>query len=773
MKSIAEYFRDLAADDRYFGAEPPQPDTQMLHQIAEREVKRRVEARVQKNGVVLRQTADAVGADLPSAAPPERPPQVSRGDDRRPSPAKADPADNAPFEVDIDGDSVAAKLSRIRAVVARARANRDTDTAFVEDEPVEAYLDGTAAPVDDNQPPLADDPDDFTSETVPGDDSEPAVSLAEMLADDSVEKAIDEDDLIAEEADKAAAAEEARLAKEAEEAAAAEEARRAKEAEEAATAEKARRAKEAEEAAAAEEARRAKEAEEAAAAEEARRAKEAEEAAAAEEARRAKEAEEAAAAEEARRAKEAEEAAAAEEARRAKEAEAAAAAEEARRAKEAEAAAAAEEARRAKEAATPQATVPQSPIARVIKLKRTEFEAALAAGEIEEVEDDELTDDDDMVAEIEVDNDEDDAITAAEDELEASDDDTMDTLADTIAAALTDHDEADGTNVFAESDETETDDTDDSLTEGIRDLIGQTSLDEDEEAELAAELAEVEREAAEAAGKAEAAKAKMRYADLMEDAEEEAQAPDEAPAEDGDEQALNRLLDETNAKLSETEGSRRRSAIAHLKAAVAATKADRMMKGNRAEPVEDESLNRYRDDLAQVVRPRRPVSASADQGRATPARERPADPLAPRPAPLVLVSEQRIDKPAEGTSRPAVVRPRRVSAARPAPAPAPAQDDDGTLSFSDFAAERGADALPDLLEAAVAYSTKYEGQAELTRPQILRRAAALRPDLAESREKGLQSFGQLLRTGRIRKVGRGQFALGEAGGEPQARAAGH
>jgi hypothetical protein len=112
MKAIAEYFRDLAADDRYFGAEPPTPDAAMLHRIAEREVNRHVEARVQDNTVILR-----AGQPVAPAAPAPQP-------GRRPG---------TPLVAD---ESVAAKLQRIRAAVARASVPVE-DAVYIEDQHAE------------------------------------------------------------------------------------------------------------------------------------------------------------------------------------------------------------------------------------------------------------------------------------------------------------------------------------------------------------------------------------------------------------------------------------------------------------------------------------------------------------------------------------------------------------------------------------------------------------------------------------------------------------
>jgi hypothetical protein len=208
-------------------------------------------------------------------------------------------------------------------------------------------------------------------------------------------------------------------------------------------------------------------------------------------------------------------------------------------------------------------------------------------------------------------------------------------------------------------------------------------------------------------------------------------------------------------RLEEPESASTREAYSHLRAAAAAAK------NGETDGSGDDEAQPYREDLASVVRPRRPETrakprdAGGDHPRIA----------VSRPAPLKLVAEQRIDE----TSQPQQpVRPRRVSAAI---LEETAPDATGS-SFADYAEERGAVELHELLEAAAAYLSFVEGRDHFSRPQLMNKVRSSGAG-DFNREDGLRSFGQLLREGKIERSGNGKFtASGEIGFQPGKRAAG-
>ncbi len=204
---------------------------------------------------------------------------------------------------------------------------------------------------------------------------------------------------------------------------------------------------------------------------------------------------------------------------------------------------------------------------------------------------------------------------------------------------------------------------------------------------------------------------------------------------------IERIFDEADSQLEKPESNQRRSAIQHLRAAVAATRAEKKAGADLQKNVDDTP---YRSDLASVVRPRRP---SATDGARS---ERPAE---SRPAPLKLVAEQRVD------TEQAPVRPRRVSAGTEQaeqPETAGASDSD----FGDYARKMGATQLPELLEAAAAYMSDVEGRAQFSRPMLMHKLQEVEKENF-SREDGLRSFGKLLRDGKIQKIKGGRFTVTE------------
>jgi len=219
---------------------------------------------------------------------------------------------------------------------------------------------------------------------------------------------------------------------------------------------------------------------------------------------------------------------------------------------------------------------------------------------------------------------------------------------------------------------------------------------------------------------------------------------------------MDRILGDTNDKMGDEASRRRHDALAHLKAAVAATKAEEATAGKQTTV---DGSTQYRDDLAKVVRPvTGPVAATSTDKPVK------AEGSNSRPAPLVLVSEQRVKTDEEIAANLKERTKVRVEAVKTATAPGAliVDEDDydaSEVGFAEFVAENGASSLTELLEAAAVYEAHVEGREHFSRPMILRRVGRFKENDDVKREDILRAYGELLRDEVIQKIERGRFIV--------------
>lgn len=283
---------------------------------------------------------------------------------------------------------------------------------------------------------------------------------------------------------------------------------------------------------------------------------------------------------------------------------------------------------------------------------------------------------------------------------------------------------------------------------------------------------------------------------------------------------MSRLLRQAENVMADEENRRRLEAIALMKAAMVVAETD----GEDSEigpAATEDRQDAYRDDLAQAVEPmpapetaRAPTKRRRTRSVRLPDATLPARPSVVTPPPLVLVTEQRVDRappplmpdprdeaasiavatandsPAARENQPmvalrtgrltgaigigsaahlAAVSHQRIVREQPLPVGQSEADDEEDLdealsseiegNLLRFAERLGLTSTVDLLEAAAAFATWIEKRSQFTRPQLMRRLMASTTPGSISREDGLRSFGTLLRTGRIEKIGRGNYAL--------------
>ncbi len=197
------------------------------------------------------------------------------------------------------------------------------------------------------------------------------------------------------------------------------------------------------------------------------------------------------------------------------------------------------------------------------------------------------------------------------------------------------------------------------------------------------------------------------------------------------EDAMSRIMSQTDQHLNKPESRRHRDAFAQLKAAVAATEAARQLgdKGDARDPDEvfkddlDVHAAESKDDLG--------VSEAAEVNEAKGGNDGKVKPLDAASERLRQIASL---KEAEGVPE--------------------------TTGFAEFAQAHGATELVDMLEAAGAYICFVEGEADFSRPQVMK-VVQTASEGEVSREDGLRCFGRLLRQTRIVKMDNGRFQVAE------------
>ena len=211
-------------------------------------------------------------------------------------------------------------------------------------------------------------------------------------------------------------------------------------------------------------------------------------------------------------------------------------------------------------------------------------------------------------------------------------------------------------------------------------------------------------------------------------------------AEPVDTADVSHLMDETDQQMAKPESNRRRNALAHLRAAVAATIADKSLgKDNK------DSTEADRNELANAVRPRRPETSGARKS-----------------APLRLVAEQRIDEPAAEApevTTPAPVPKPEVAVNETHETQAEPVNSSDFADFGQFAAHVGVHAFEAKLEAAATYLSQVRGIDQFSRPQLLRTVKLSGTEDDFSREESLQHFAHMLRTGKLARKEDGLFEV--------------